>query len=235
MYRKLTAIAALTVAISAMVHAAPSVNGLDIVKARMKSLKTFQAVIKTTTALDPLAGGQGTKFSATQKLHYAAPNKTSITISGIMGNIIVVSDGKTVTQYSDLSKQYSVKPAPKSLATSLVAGLAKANLAPAGKGSVGGESVNIYKGVMTTERGTANVTLELASDSLPRKLTVVIPNLRSQRGAYRVTTTQTFSNVFVDKPIPDSRFVFVPPPGATKADHVPGMVSGETSGIPGMP
>ena len=203
---------------------------------KVKSLKTYRAVIAINTEVAPVGGGQGTTISVTEKAAYQLPNKSSVITSGIMGNFIVICDGVHLYRYTDLSKQYTVSAAPKDFATLLLAGISDAKLTSAGVSKVGGVKVNVLKGTISSPRGTANVTLDIGiSDSLPRMAVIVIPQMMSPRGAYRVTTTEVLSSQVVNAPILASTFKFIVPEGATQTNSPSGNGIGQMLGIPGMP
>src|SRR5579883_79472 len=202
--------------------------------AKLHSLKTYQATISATLTLQPTNGqGQGNTINSTETILYKNPNKLALKMQGMMGGILIVSNGKTIYQYSGLTNQYTAKPAPTNLLSSIVANAGfNDKLRTVGSTAINGVPVTELKGSTTTAQGPVQTTLYIGTrDALPYRIVATMAHLPGQQGAaFRMISEQSFTNQKVNVPVPESAFHFVPPANATKVTSLGGFGGPGASG-----
>ena len=244
--RKLSYLAILATGLFVLSLAAPGAfcaatsSAYQRLLSRLDSLKTYQGTIHSTITLEPISGqGRPNTMKFVETVIYEHPNKLSVQAQGLMGGIQLVSDGKTLYQYSALANQYTEKPAPANLFKALFARSSPSgNPRPAGTGSVDGVPVRILKGSALTPQGEAETTFYIGQkDNLLHRFRVVLPHLPGQQGSsFRMVTQEDFMNQVIDAPVSSSAFQFAPPANSTRVSSFAfGGQSGSATGLPGLP
>ncbi|HEX5323162.1 MAG TPA: DUF2092 domain-containing protein, partial [Capsulimonadaceae bacterium] len=124
--------------------------------AKLHSLKTYKATIHGKLTLQPANGrGAANTITSVETVLYKSPNKLSIKAQQMMGGLLIVSNGKTIYQYSGLANQYTANPAPANLLGTIIANAGSAHsFKQVGTTQIDGVSVAELKGTSSTPQGT---------------------------------------------------------------------------------
>lgn len=216
-------------------------NSYQSMVAKLDSLKTYQATVHSTISLQPVNGqGRPNTIHSVETIIYERPNKLSVKAEGLMGGMQVVSNGKTMYQYSALANQYTAKPAPANLLRVILGNGAgrEADFKEVGTSTVDGVPVVEMKGTQSTPQGLAETMLYIGeANHLPYRAVFVLPHLPGQEGsAFRMVTTQDFTSEKVNAAVPSSAFRFVPPANSIRVSSLAfGGQGGAGGGFPGLP
>jgi len=169
---------------------------------------------------------------------YKKPNKLSVNSQGMTGTLLIVSNGKTIYQYSSFANEYTQRPAPANLLDEILLNAGAGNhFKQVGNQKIGGVSVTVLKGTSSSPQGPVQTTFYIdQKNSLPYRIVVVLTNHAAPGGGmFRMISEQTFSSQKLNGPMPDSAFRFVPPASAAQVTSLGplGGSAGSEGAFPG--
>jgi outer membrane lipoprotein-sorting protein len=232
-------VAASIVLVAVPASAAPTAQEiLAKSRAAMKSVKTYQATIQTTTSGGPM--------SMTMNAHIKTANGKAWAQMGVvpsgggqqnpfasmLQNMIIVDDGKNTWTYIPAMKQYRKGPSggakQLNMTNEMLAKLdTDANLSVAGSENVGGRPAYIVDAKPKAPRPGQPQSVRMYFD----QATYHVVQLRAvqnrpaspQAPAAQQSVQVVIKDEKVNQPIPDTLFHFAPPAGSTEMQMGMGM------------
>ena len=262
------ATAALLLAFSPYIASAAGDTAPDILT-KMGSVystaKSFQATI-TSKETGKTQDGKPFTVTATQEIRYKAPNMVFVTMKQVgtgaatgkkpdgspmldSGRVVINSDGKTLTIYSETRNQYVKQAALPNIPLAEAFALLKRLPGPKAPGvslasttTVGGRAAYVIQvtPVMPANLAPADQTKwkAAAKDAQPLKMMVDKQNyqlLGLNESAKGGSLEISFGSQTVNGSVPANAFSFTPPAGSKEAPKPPQQPTGAPGGIPGAP
>lgn len=213
----LLAVAGAAAAAPNAAKSAPAAPAAKAAVSPFAAIEKAKTVSVTETILAPGQGDPAMKPEAVLKVSIARPNlfRVEQTPPGAKTpDMIMVSDGTSLTQYMTEKKQYKKDSAPPhGLGTAGIPALQDIPASKAVSATLNGKKELLY--TSTQAAGPQTLTIKLWSDPvthLPDQQSVYLGKGAQAKEAQRLV----FADWSLDKTIADNLFAFTPPAGATE-------------------